>query len=369
MDYRLLDSILAPVPGVHQRAMLPMWDASPRWARGSLGPPSGSLAAEKALWALIRCQKAHMKRILRELDAGSKSSCWAWYIFPRERAGAGDFDGTRITRQNAVHLCTSASASDWRECLEKICGLLEVLVYLHGLPALAAGCMQTCRELICHYRLFGGCDVEFRFGDILSNELGVKALVNSANGQLLLPDVAGIAGAIKRRGGVSLVNECEQILSKHHRVEVGEVAVTDAHGLREAGFDKIFHAVPPVYEPTQKAGRDMEATVRAVLTEVGQAGLDSVVLPILGAGIFGWRADCCALIDSILYAISSWDLSGANKPKRIVIMDTNHNLIKDLAVAAASRFGKAFMAICHRPGCSNQSWNGQPGEFCTLRQH
>lgn len=67
-----------------------------------------------------------MKKILRELDHGAKESCWAWYIFPTEKAGMCDFDGTRITKDNAVDLCNNEStAMDWQKCLEKICDLLE----------------------------------------------------------------------------------------------------------------------------------------------------------------------------------------------------------------------------------------------------
>ena len=57
-----------------------------------------------------------MKKILKELDHGSKESCWAWYIFPTEKAGNCDFDETRITKKNAIDLCNNEStASDWRK--------------------------------------------------------------------------------------------------------------------------------------------------------------------------------------------------------------------------------------------------------------
>lgn len=89
--------------------------------------------ARRAFDALIQCQELHMKKILRELDSGAKESCWAWYIFPTEKAGMCDFDGTRITKENAVDLCNNGStASDWRKCLEKICDLLEVRMCMGG---------------------------------------------------------------------------------------------------------------------------------------------------------------------------------------------------------------------------------------------
>lgn len=75
---------------------------------------------------MVQCQECYLPKILTELDKGGKESCWAWYIFPTEKAGFSDFDETRITSENAVDLCCHEStAEDWRRCLEKICDLLE----------------------------------------------------------------------------------------------------------------------------------------------------------------------------------------------------------------------------------------------------
>eukprot|EP00438_Fugacium_kawagutii_P032286 Skav203496 [mRNA] locus=scaffold2089:44016:44773:- [translate_table: standard] len=82
---------------------------------------------QRAFNALVQCQECYLPKILTELDKGGKESCWAWYIFPTEKAGFSDFDETRVTSENAVDLCCHEStAEDWRRCLEKICDLLEV---------------------------------------------------------------------------------------------------------------------------------------------------------------------------------------------------------------------------------------------------
>eukprot|EP00438_Fugacium_kawagutii_P031343 Skav215367 [mRNA] locus=scaffold1391:795354:795860:- [translate_table: standard] len=80
---------------------------------------------QRAFNALVRCQERDLQKILAELDHGAKESCWAWYIFPTEKAGLSDPNQTRITSANAVDLCKQPTAEDWRRCLEKICDLLE----------------------------------------------------------------------------------------------------------------------------------------------------------------------------------------------------------------------------------------------------
>mmetsp|Transcript_48942 Transcript_48942/g.91747 ORF Transcript_48942/g.91747 Transcript_48942/m.91747 type:complete len:154 (-) Transcript_48942:99-560(-) len=90
------------------------------------GPSKSRDPDQRAFEALVQCQEEHMKKILIELDKGGKESCWAWYIFPTEKAGMCDMDGTRITVENAVKLCENESTKDdWQKCLEKICDLLE----------------------------------------------------------------------------------------------------------------------------------------------------------------------------------------------------------------------------------------------------
>jgi len=175
-----------------------------------------------------------------------------------------------------------------------------------------------------------------RLGDILKNELGIKSLVNSANQFLFTHPVSGIAGAIKVRGGSGLVAECDQLLAEQS-LKVTDVAVTGAHNLGSAGFEKIFHAVPPVYAPTQEAERNMEATMKTLLMKVDGEGIETVVMPILGGGIYGWSDARPALFRSLLDAIADWGSAESaghpRKLRRIVLMDQKESLMKDLGDA------------------------------------
>ncbi|CAE7032058.1 pnbA [Symbiodinium natans] len=115
------------VPKAKARSTSPGREGKSAFGRA---PParSGSSSDRRAFQALLQCQAKHMAKILVELDHGAKESCWAWYIFPTEKAGMCDMDETRITTENAKDLCDASvntSAGHWQQCLEKICDLLE----------------------------------------------------------------------------------------------------------------------------------------------------------------------------------------------------------------------------------------------------
>merc|ERR1712046_332391 len=79
----------------------------------------------KAYDALVRNMNACFDRVLGEMEEGCKSSCWAWYVFPTEKAGMCDMDDTRITKANAKDLFQESVADTWKQILEKVCDLLE----------------------------------------------------------------------------------------------------------------------------------------------------------------------------------------------------------------------------------------------------
>mmetsp|Transcript_65514 Transcript_65514/g.124994 ORF Transcript_65514/g.124994 Transcript_65514/m.124994 type:complete len:251 (-) Transcript_65514:28-780(-) len=76
--------------------------------------------------ALVEKQRSRMKSILSELQKhGQKTSCWAWYVFPTDKAGNCDPANTRVTATNAARLFSGQAAETWQCVLEKVCELLE----------------------------------------------------------------------------------------------------------------------------------------------------------------------------------------------------------------------------------------------------
>jgi len=116
----------------------------------------------------------------------------------------------------------------------------------------------------------------------------VDAVVNAANQSLQLG--AGVAGAIRRRGGPSIQEECDRI----GHCPVGDAVVTGAGDLSARW---VIHAVGPVW----RGGREGEevALASAVLSALRRAeevGAKSVALPAISTGVFGFPLESAARI-------------------------------------------------------------------------
>lgn len=121
-------------------------------------------------------------------------------------------------------------------------------------------------------------------GDI--TEQAVDAIVNAANSALVLG--AGVAGAIRAKGGPSIQAECDA----HGAIEVGDAAITGA-GELPARF--VIHAAGMA--PGGAASEDsVRSSVRKSLALARERGCRSVALPAVGAGIGGLSLQRCAEI-------------------------------------------------------------------------
>jgi O-acetyl-ADP-ribose deacetylase (regulator of RNase III) len=119
-------------------------------------------------------------------------------------------------------------------------------------------------------------------GDI--TEQRVDAIVNAANSALQLG--AGVAGAIRARGGASIQAECDAIGA----IALGDAAVTGAGDL-PARF--VIHAAG-----MHPGGRADEASVRSAMRRslalAAERGCRSLAVPAIGAGIGGLSLQRCA---------------------------------------------------------------------------
>jgi len=126
--------------------------------------------------------------------------------------------------------------------------------------------------------------IVLREGDI--TEEAVDAIVNAANSHLELG--AGVAGAIREKGGPTIQAECDSI----GPIAVGDAAVTGAGKLR-ARF--VIHAagMPPGGSASAEGVR---ASVRRSLELAAERGCRTIALPAVGAGIGGLAVQRCAEI-------------------------------------------------------------------------
>jgi O-acetyl-ADP-ribose deacetylase (regulator of RNase III) len=114
----------------------------------------------------------------------------------------------------------------------------------------------------------------------------VDAIVNAANTRLVLG--AGVAGAIRQRGGPEIQAECDAI----GPIDLGDAAVTGAGNLKARW---VIHAagMPPGGSATETSIR---ASVRRSLDLAREKGCRSIAIPAIGAGIGGFPAQRCAEI-------------------------------------------------------------------------
>ncbi len=123
---------------------------------------------------------------------------------------------------------------------------------------------------------FGGVKVRLVEGDI--TELATDAIVNAANNHFWMG--AGVAGAIKRKGGV----EIEQEAMAKGPQPVGEAIVTGA-GRLNARY--VIHAAVMGQDLTTDAEKIGNATYNALL-RAHELGLESIAFPALGTGVGGF---------------------------------------------------------------------------------
>ena len=117
-------------------------------------------------------------------------------------------------------------------------------------------------------------------------DLATDAIVNAANSALSLG--AGVAGAIARKGGPSIQLECNKI----GYCEVGDAVITDAGNL---AAKYVIHAVGPHIGESNARGKLANAT-RASLTLAERHNLESVALPAISTGVFGYPLEGCAQV-------------------------------------------------------------------------
>jgi O-acetyl-ADP-ribose deacetylase (regulator of RNase III) len=129
-----------------------------------------------------------------------------------------------------------------------------------------------------------GTTLEVVQGDI--TECAVDAIVNAANNHLWMG--AGVAGAIKRKGGQVIEDEAV----RQGPIAVGEAVVTGGGALKAR---YVIHAAAMGQDLTIDADLIRQATVNS-LKRATALGLESLALPALGTGIGGFPVDEAARV-------------------------------------------------------------------------
>lgn len=146
-------------------------------------------------------------------------------------------------------------------------------------------------------RLPHGRTLELVHGDL--TEQAVDAIVNAANQQL--QHGGGVAAAIVSKGGGSIQQESNDWVQQHGPISHDRPAVTTAGDLPA---QHIIHAVGPRWGEGDEDHR-LHQAVYSALAKADALGLQSVALPPISTGVFGFPKPRAAGV--ILDAVHAFD--------------------------------------------------------------
>lgn len=135
---------------------------------------------------------------------------------------------------------------------------------------------------------FGNTEIRLVEDDI--TEMETDAIVNAANSRLA--HGGGVAGAIVRKGGLSIQEESETWIMDRGEVVVGSAAITSAG---ELPSKYVIHAVGPRMGEGDEDEKLKSATLSA-LQMSDKHSLKSIAFPAVSTGIFGYPLDRCAQV-------------------------------------------------------------------------
>jgi O-acetyl-ADP-ribose deacetylase (regulator of RNase III) len=121
-------------------------------------------------------------------------------------------------------------------------------------------------------------------GDL--TEARVDAIVNAANNDLQLG--GGVAGAIRRKGGPVIQQECDEI----GPIPIGGAAITSG-GKLKARY--VIHAAS-MRLGGMTSEQDLRESTRNALKRAAEKKLETIAFPAIGTGIAGFPIERCAQV-------------------------------------------------------------------------
>ncbi len=168
-------------------------------------------------------------------------------------------------------------------------------------------------------------------GDITQEQ--VDAIVNAANEHLA--HGGGVAGAIVRRGGREIQEESTRWVREHGPVRTGTAAITGA-GRLPARY--VIHAVGPRWGMGDEE-RLLAQAVQSALALADEKGLQSISLPAISTGIFGFPKPLGAKV--ILDAVERYlDEHPASSLREVRLCNIDRETTELFVAEMERRYGK-----------------------------
>ncbi|MGW0476320.1 O-acetyl-ADP-ribose deacetylase [Streptomyces coeruleorubidus] len=133
--------------------------------------------------------------------------------------------------------------------------------------------------------------IELVQGDITRES--VDAIVNAANSSLL--GGGGVDGAIHRRGGPAILEECRKLRASRYGkgLRTGQAVATTAGDL-DARW--VIHTVGPVFSATEDRSALLASCYRESLRVADELGARTVAFPAISTGVYRYPLEDAARI-------------------------------------------------------------------------
>ena len=120
--------------------------------------------------------------------------------------------------------------------------------------------------------------IECRVGDITAQD-GFDAVVNAANAYLA--PGGGVAGAIHRKAGPKLYEECK----RYAPIKTGEAVITKGYNLPNP---YVIHTLGPVYSREKNPAEKLALCYKNCLRRAEEHKLSSIAFCAISTGVFGY---------------------------------------------------------------------------------
>lgn len=156
-------------------------------------------------------------------------------------------------------------------------------------------------------------------------EVEVDAIVNAANTSLL--GGGGVDGAIHRKGGKAILDECVQIRNKQGGCRTGEAVITTAGNLPSK---YVIHTVGPVWNGDKEEKSKLLADCyKNSLNLAVENGIKTIAFPNISTGIYHFPKDKAAEI--AVKAVKDFDrILEIEKVLFVCFDDENYQIYKSI---------------------------------------
>ncbi|XP_059417878.1 protein mono-ADP-ribosyltransferase PARP14-like [Carassius carassius] len=201
---------------------------------------------------------------------------------------------------------------------------------------------------VYHYKTHEGMDITVHKADMCLFQ--VDAVVCGCKDNLLLD--GGLLKALSDAAGPKFKIDCDQIV-KRRKLTIGDAVLLDAGG--QLRCKHVILAIGPHYNSSrpQESEKLLKKIVKKSLNLADQESFQSLAIPAISSGAFGFPLDFCA--ETIVKAIKEfcdfveWD----NTLKKIHLVDNNDKTVQALEAAVKKVYGVSALTHSVASGSSS----------------